>query len=164
MIFCAAVSGDWSGWRIWAFLPPILTRCFHKSAAPCHPTAAERPACQSVPAVNKTAGVHPRLPLPSKGEKHRLPSTSIFHGNPFISKKAILETIRALPTTIVYMAAATLVSTLMFHFTDNLINVSLVYTFGYHPQRQGHQLLRRGHHCLTLQRPFGLILPSVCRI
>ena len=46
---------------------------------------------------------------------------------PFHIKKAILETIRALPTTIVYMAAATLVSTLMFHFTDNLINVSLVY-------------------------------------
>ena len=46
---------------------------------------------------------------------------------PFHIKKAILENIRALPTTIVYMAAATLVSTLMFHFTDNLINVSLVY-------------------------------------
>lgn len=46
---------------------------------------------------------------------------------PFHLKKSILETIRTLPTTIIYMAAATLVSGLMFHFTDNLINVSIVY-------------------------------------
>ena len=46
---------------------------------------------------------------------------------PFHLKQSVVETVRTLPTTIIYMAAATLVSSLMFHFTDNLINVSIVY-------------------------------------
>ena len=51
---------------------------------------------------------------------------------PFHLKQSVVETVRTLPTTIIYMAAATLVSSLMFHFTDNLINVSIVLYPCYH--------------------------------
>ena len=52
---------------------------------------------------------------------------------PFHLKQSVVETVRTLPTTIIYMAAATLVSSLMFHFTDNLINVSIVYILAIMP-------------------------------
>lgn len=43
-------------------------------------------------------------------------------------KAAAMNLVRNLPITIVYMAAATLVSTIFFHFSNNVTNVSIIYT------------------------------------
>lgn len=70
---------------------------------------------------------------------------------PFHLKQSVLETVRTLPTTIIYMAAATLVSSLMFHFTDNLINVIHCLYPCYHPSCPRYQLLRRRHYRFPVQ-------------
>ena len=51
-----------------------------------------------------------------------------FHINAKDTKKAVTNLVRNLPITIEYMAAATLVSTIFFHFSKNVTNISIIYT------------------------------------
>lgn len=46
---------------------------------------------------------------------------------PFNLKSSIVYTIRTLPITIIFMGAATLLSTLLFRLSNNVINVSVIY-------------------------------------
>ena len=43
-------------------------------------------------------------------------------------KAAVMNLVRNLPITIEYMAAATLVSTIFFHFSNNVTNISIIFT------------------------------------
>lgn len=52
----------------------------------------------------------------------------IFHMDTGDLKAAVMNLVRNLPITIEYMAAATLVSTLFFHFSSNVTNISIIYT------------------------------------
>ena len=51
-----------------------------------------------------------------------------FHINKTDLKAAAINLVRNLPITIEYMAAATLVSTIFFHFSNNVTNISIIYT------------------------------------
>ena len=51
-----------------------------------------------------------------------------FHLNKTDLKAAAINLVRNLPITIEYMAAATLVSTIFFHFSNNVTNISIIYT------------------------------------
>ena len=52
----------------------------------------------------------------------------IFHKEKSDLKAAAMNLVRNLPITIEYMAAATLVSTIFFHFSNNVTNISIIYT------------------------------------
>ena len=45
-----------------------------------------------------------------------------------VYKRQAMNLVRNLPITIEYMAAATLVSTIFFHFSNNVTNISIIYT------------------------------------
>ena len=49
-----------------------------------------------------------------------------FHINKTDLKAAAINLVRNLPITIEYMAAATLVSTIFFHFSNNVTNISII--------------------------------------
>ena len=51
-----------------------------------------------------------------------------FHINKTDLKAAAINLVRNLPITIEYMAAATLISTIFFHFSNNVTNISIIYT------------------------------------
>lgn len=53
---------------------------------------------------------------------------NLFHMDLGDLKAAAINLVRNLPITIEYMAAATLVSTLFFHFSSNVTNISIIYT------------------------------------
>lgn len=52
----------------------------------------------------------------------------LFHKDKEKRKAAVMNLVRNLPVTIEYMAAATLVSTIFFHFSSNVTNISIIYT------------------------------------
>lgn len=52
----------------------------------------------------------------------------LFQKNKDEWKAAVMNLVRNLPITIEYMAAATLASTILFHFSNNVTNVSIIYT------------------------------------
>ena len=52
----------------------------------------------------------------------------IFHKDISDLKAAVINLVRNLPITIEYMAAATFVSTIFFHFSTNVTNISIIYT------------------------------------
>ena len=64
-----------------------------------------------------------------------------------------MNLVRNLPITIEYMAAATLVSTIFFYFSNNVTNISIIYTLAIISDCPRHQLLRPG----ILASMFGLL-------
>lgn len=52
----------------------------------------------------------------------------LFHKNKGERRAAVMNLIRNLPITVEYMAAATLVSSIFFHFSSNVTNISIIYT------------------------------------
>lgn len=51
-----------------------------------------------------------------------------FHKDTADMRAAVMNLVRNLPITIEYMAAATFVSTIFFHFSSNVTNISIIYT------------------------------------
>lgn len=53
---------------------------------------------------------------------------TLFHMNTINIKAVAMNLVKNLPITIEYMAAATLISTLFFRFSNNITNISIIYT------------------------------------